>query len=51
MKAAGVTAQAEAEKRAVGLQNQVQWFAKLLNAPDNSKKTCGDALKEWRAQP
>jgi len=47
MKEAGIQASSEAEKRAVGFQNQIDWYANLLNQP-HPGKTCADALKQWR---
>jgi hypothetical protein len=41
----------EAQKRAVGLQDQSNWLLAQLNQPDAKAKGCADALKEWRAQP
>lgn len=41
----------EAQKRAVGLQDQSNWLLAQLNQPDAKTKGCADALKEWRGQP
>lgn len=50
-KSAVTVALANAEKRASEAQRKAGWLEGLLNQPDNAQKSCGDALKQWRAQP
>lgn len=49
-KAASVAALAAVEIRASSAAQQAQWLAEQLAKPEAKGKTCGDALKEWRAR-